>query len=208
MVVSSSFLKGAQHLTQKFSLILIGCGISLMSGDVGLAFPLMEDKFSDQPQIQARIDAPNPPQPQHLPDQGMNETVLYPLPVKAEISSGVGMRLNPITQQEAFHYGVDIVAPLGTPILAAFSGRVLYADRFAGLGNLVILEHSNRQVTRYAHMSKMIVSPGQVVKQGDVIGFVGATGRAQVSHLHFEWWQQQGPHEHDWVVFDSSVLWR
>ncbi|NJK61798.1 MAG: M23 family metallopeptidase [Synechococcaceae cyanobacterium SM2_3_1] len=208
MVVSSSSLRRAQHLIQQFSVIIIGCGISVLSGNVGLAFPLMADKFSDQPQIQARIDAPNAPQPQQVQEQWGNETVLYPLPMKAEISSGVGMRLNPITQQEAFHYGVDIVAPLGTPILAAFSGRVLYADSFAGLGNLVILEHSNHQVTRYAHMSKMIVSPGQVVKQGEVIGFVGATGRAQVSHLHFEWWQQQGPDQHDWVVFDSSVLWR
>jgi murein DD-endopeptidase MepM/ murein hydrolase activator NlpD len=169
----------------------------------------MEDSLTEQPQIHARIDAPSAPHsPMHFQDQGASETVLYPLPIKAEISSGVGMRLNPITHRESFHYGVDMVAPLGTPILAAFSGRVLYADNFAGLGNLVILEHRDRQVTRYAHMSKMIVSPGQVVKQGDVIGFVGATGRAQVSHLHFEWWQQQGPKEEDWVVFDSSVLWQ
>lgn len=137
-----------------------------------------------------------------------NEAILYPLPHKVPLTSSVGMRLNPITRTNKFHYGVDLVAPYGTPILAAFSGDVTFASVLGGLGKVVILSHANAQVTRYAHMSSMAVTAGHVVRQGDIIGYVGSTGRSQVNHLHFEWWQRQGPTDSDWVVFDPTSLWK
>ncbi len=163
--------------------------------------PWLEEE--SQPEFEFTRQAPQTPW-----NQVVREQLSYPLPQKVTLSSPVGMRTHPITGRYQFHYGVDLPAPQGTPILAAFSGEVVFADRFGGLGKVVILYHAGEQVTRYAHMSKMIVSPGQTVRQGEMIGHVGSTGLSQGSHLHFEWWQRQGPGDSDWVVFDPSVLWK
>ncbi|MFA6749234.1 MAG: M23 family metallopeptidase, partial [Candidatus Riflebacteria bacterium] len=82
--------------------------------------------------------------------------------------------------------GIDIAAPKGTPILAATNGKVIYAGRRSGYGNLIIVSHANGYSTRYAHCSSIIARKGQQVKAGQIIGRVGATGVATGNHLHFE----------------------
>ena len=105
---------------------------------------------------------------------------------KMSLSSSYGMRVHPITGKLARHNGVDIPAPYGTPIYATADGIVGRAQRLGGYGNYVEIEHGNAIETRYGHMSSFIVRPGQQVKKGDVIGYVGSTGRSTGNHLHYE----------------------
>lgn len=101
-------------------------------------------------------------------------------------SSNFGWRLDPFTGKSAMHEGVDFVVPQGTPIHAAASGIVVYADMHPQFGNLVEIDHGNDILTRYAHASKLLVDVGQVVKRGQLISLVGSTGRSTGNHLHFE----------------------
>lgn len=102
------------------------------------------------------------------------------------MSSSYGMRVHPITGKVARHNGIDIPAPRGTPIYATADGIVGRAQRLGGYGNYVEIEHGNDIETRYGHMSSYIVTPGQSVRQGDIIGYVGSTGRSTGNHLHYE----------------------
>lgn len=102
------------------------------------------------------------------------------------LSSTYGMRVHPITGKLARHNGVDIPAPRGTPIYATADGIVGRAQRLGGYGNYVEIEHGNAIETRYGHMSSYVVMPGQMVRQGDIIGYVGSTGRSTGNHLHYE----------------------
>jgi murein DD-endopeptidase MepM/ murein hydrolase activator NlpD len=102
-------------------------------------------------------------------------------PVRGRLSSRFGMRGN------HHHDGIDITAPRGTPVYAAASGRVIHADAsLAGYGKLIILKHSDRYSTVYAHNEVLLVKVGQFVEQGERIALVGNTGRASSPHLHFE----------------------
>ena len=101
-------------------------------------------------------------------------------------SSNYGWRIDPFTGQNAFHEGVDFMAEIGTPILAAAGGIVVYSDNHAGYGNMVEIDHGNGLASRYGHMSKRLVKVGDVVLRGQEIGEVGSTGRSTGPHLHFE----------------------
>lgn len=101
-------------------------------------------------------------------------------------ASGFGWRIDPITGRMAMHEGVDFIAETGTPIHAAAAGVVVTAEYHPAYGNMVEIDHGGDLVTRYAHASKMLVKPGQVVKRGDKIAEVGSTGRSTGPHLHFE----------------------
>ncbi|THB69760.1 MAG: M23 family metallopeptidase [Desulfovibrio sp.] len=107
-------------------------------------------------------------------------------PTQGRYSSPFGYRVNPVTGRRAFHKGIDITAPTGTPILASATGRITYADRFTSYGIVVEVNHGNGIMTRYAHMSQIAVRLGQRVARGDVIGYVGSTGRSTAPHLHYE----------------------
>lgn len=116
---------------------------------------------------------------------------IWPVTGHTDISSGYGPRIDPITGEKgAFHQGIDIPAPTGTPIHAAASGTVIYAQfgsaPYGGYGNLVIIRHSSSLVTMYAHCSKLLVTVGQTVQQGQGIALVGSTGKATGAHCHFE----------------------
>ncbi|CAB3796607.1 hypothetical protein LMG28688_04351 [Paraburkholderia caffeinitolerans] len=100
--------------------------------------------------------------------------------------SPFGNRLDPFTQRLSFHPGLDIVAPTGTPILAAAGGRVIFAGVKSGYGNAVEIDHGNGFVTRYGHASKIDVQVGQIVLPREHIADVGSTGRSTGPHLHFE----------------------
>ena len=101
-------------------------------------------------------------------------------------SSNFGWRIDPFTGKSAMHEGVDFVVPLGTPIHSAASGIVVYAAMHPQFGNLVEIDHGNDILTRYAHASKLAVKVGQVVKRGQLVSYVGSTGRSTGNHLHFE----------------------
>jgi len=106
----------------------------------------------------------------------------------ARISSGFGMRKHPILGYTKMHGGTDFAAPAGTPILAAGDGKVAFAGPNGGYGNYVKLEHKDGLETAYAHMSRLAkgIQRGKSVRQGDVIGYVGSTGRSTGPHLHYE----------------------
>lgn len=104
----------------------------------------------------------------------------------ARLSSGFGMRLHPVLGYSAMHRGVDFAAPIGAPILAAGDGTVERAGPFSTYGNYVKLRHANGYETAYAHMSRVAVAAGARVRQGQIIGYVGETGRATGPHLHYE----------------------
>ncbi|NJR65335.1 MAG: M23 family metallopeptidase [Leptolyngbyaceae cyanobacterium CRU_2_3] len=131
-----------------------------------------------------------------------NVSLLFPLTIPAVITSVFGWRIHPIAGESRFHSGTDIGAPQGTPVLAAFSGKVQIADLMGGYGLAVVLRHdSDTEETLYGHMSEIFVKPGDTVKQGDVIGRVGSTGYSTGPHLHFEFHKltPQG-----WVVLDPG----
>jgi murein DD-endopeptidase MepM/ murein hydrolase activator NlpD len=101
-------------------------------------------------------------------------------PVNGPVVSGFGMRWG------RMHEGIDIAAASGTPIRAAAAGRVVYAGWMSGYGNLVAIDHGGGVSTAYAHQSSMAVGNGQLVSQGQTIGYVGCTGHCFGPHLHFE----------------------
>lgn len=106
----------------------------------------------------------------------------------ARLSSGFGMRKHPVLGYNKMHKGVDFAAPTGTPIYAAGDGTISFAGRKGGYGNYVQLRHNSTLKTAYAHMHKFAkgISQGKRVSQGDVIGYVGTTGRSTGPHLHYE----------------------
>ncbi len=109
-------------------------------------------------------------------------------PVRGYLSANFGNRIDPFTGQRDFHPGIDISAPIGTKVLAPADGVVISVGEKGGYGNAIVLNHQYGVATRYGHLSGYNVRPGQKVKRGDVIGFVGSTGRSTAPHLHYEVW--------------------
>jgi murein DD-endopeptidase MepM/ murein hydrolase activator NlpD len=101
-------------------------------------------------------------------------------------SSNYGYRLDPLTGRNSFHTGVDLIAPSGTPIVAAAGGVVSTVAFVHEYGNIVEIDHDNGLTSRYAHLSKSLVKVGDVVLKGQPVAQVGATGRTTGPHLHFE----------------------
>jgi murein DD-endopeptidase MepM/ murein hydrolase activator NlpD len=104
----------------------------------------------------------------------------------ARITSGFGMRMHPILGYSKMHKGLDFGAATGTPIMAAGDGTIAFAGGKGAYGNYVQIRHEGSYSTAYGHMSRIAVRSGQRVRQGQVIGYVGATGRATGPHLHYE----------------------
>ncbi|MBT8272116.1 MAG: M23 family metallopeptidase, partial [Bacteroidia bacterium] len=103
------------------------------------------------------------------------------------MASGYGNRIDPFTKVRKFHYGMDFTAPRGTPVYATGDGVVKRADASAsGYGKHIRIDHGYGYVSLYAHLHKYNVRKNQKVKRGDLIGFVGSTGRSEAPHLHYE----------------------
>ena len=117
-------------------------------------------------------------------------------PVRGYLSAGFGNRRDPFTGQRDFHSGIDVSTPIGTRIFAPADGVVLSAAVQGAYGNSLIMDHGYGVVTRYGHLDAYAVRPGQRVRRGDLIAFVGSTGRSTGPHLHYEVWvrdQAQNP---------------
>jgi murein DD-endopeptidase MepM/ murein hydrolase activator NlpD len=101
-------------------------------------------------------------------------------------SSNFGWRIDPFTGQKGFHEGIDFPADAGTPIVAAASGKVIFADVHPQYGKMIEIDHGNGLVSRYAHASVLLVKEGDLVVRGQQVARVGTTGRSTGPHLHFE----------------------
>jgi len=143
------------------------------------------------------------PRPAGIRGNG-NRTLIFPLIGSAEVTSGFGWRLHPILGTWLMHSGRDLAAPEGTPVVAALSGRVVSSGDAGGYGLAIEIEHDNpRRRTLYGHLSELYVREGDRIRQGEVIGRVGSTGRSTGPHLHFE---MRMPQEGGWVAVDPGEL--
>jgi murein DD-endopeptidase MepM/ murein hydrolase activator NlpD len=107
-------------------------------------------------------------------------------PARGIMTSRFGTRRDPVSGKPAFHPAIDISAPKGHPVVAPADGVVLRSGRNGGLGKSIVLSHGYGLTTRFGHLSRIDVQPGQKVRRGDVIGAVGSTGRSTGYHLHYE----------------------
>lgn len=109
------------------------------------------------------------------------------MPVEsATLTSGFGMRVHPVLGGRRAHKGIDLAQPTGTPVFATADGLVSRAEWFSSYGLYISLEHGAEIQTRYGHLSRLNVASGQMVHKGDIIGYVGSTGRSTGPHLHYE----------------------
>jgi murein DD-endopeptidase MepM/ murein hydrolase activator NlpD len=133
-----------------------------------------------------------------------NVSLMFPLSIPSVITSAFGWRIHPISGGYRFHQGTDIGAPMGTPVVAAYTGKVAIANFMGGYGLTVVMSHGDETIeTLYAHMSELFVQPGEWVEQGEVIGRVGSTGNSTGPHLHFEFRQKT---EQGWLSMDAGQL--
>lgn len=105
---------------------------------------------------------------------------------EVRIASGYGMRIHPIQKIKMMHYGIDLVAPKGTPVVTTASGIVEKAESAEGYGNIVLVKHSDTYSTFYTQLLKFSVAPGQKIQKGEVIGYLGESGISTGPHLHYE----------------------
>ncbi len=104
----------------------------------------------------------------------------------AAMTSGFGMRIHPVLGGRRGHKGIDLAMPVGTPVYATADGVISKADWFSSYGLFISIEHGGKIQTRFGHLSRLNVASGQSVKKGDLIGYVGTTGRSTGPHLHYE----------------------
>ena len=102
------------------------------------------------------------------------------------ILSVFGLRKHPVYHTSEFHPGIDIKAAMGDPVTASAGGSIIYSGKQSGYGNIVIIDHDKGLCTVYAHLSEILIEPGSVVTEGQVIGRVGMSGNSTGPHLHFE----------------------
>jgi murein DD-endopeptidase MepM/ murein hydrolase activator NlpD len=114
-------------------------------------------------------------------------------PVEGRVTGPFGARIDPFNGEGAFHRGVDISCSYGHAVVAPADGSVTFADFYAGYGRMLEVDHGHGIATRYGHLSGFAVAEGQTVREGDVIGYVGMSGRATGPHLHYEVWVQDTP---------------
>ena len=107
-------------------------------------------------------------------------------PVQGRLTGSFGERIDPFNGEGAFHRGVDIATDYGTPVIAPADGTITFADFMNGYGRAIVLDHSQGITTLYGHLSGFAVTPGQKVQRGDVLGYVGQSGRSTGPHLHYE----------------------
>ncbi|WP_374443728.1 peptidoglycan DD-metalloendopeptidase family protein [Stella sp.] len=159
--------------------------VSRQGGRGGPFVPLARDREPDA------AGKPGPQLERHLDRLERIERVLRVMPIGAPLASysfesGFGRRSDPFRKRAAMHEGVDLAAPMRTPLHATAPGTVVHAGRKAAYGNTVDVRHAGGLVTRYAHLADVKVSVGDTVARGDVVGLLGSTGRSTGPHVHYE----------------------
>jgi len=142
----------------------------------------------DKPQTQALVPSRTVASPMGA-SAAVSRAVSIPsrMPVEGiRLTSTFGMREHPVLGGRRAHKGVDLAAPTGTPVYATADGQVEKAEWFSGYGLYIALDHGGSMETRYGHMSRLNVAAGQQVRKGELIGYVGSTGRSTGPHLHYE----------------------
>jgi len=161
------------------------------SGGLGLAAQIARSVTPDA------AEPPPAPAPTPWAGRAVTEHGLHPfgalaapdpleLPAAGRVTSGFGVRADPLTGRPSAHPGVDVGAPEGAPIRASARGVVVAAGPRGGYGNAVEIDHGDGLATLYGHASQLLVSPGETVEAGQEIATVGSTGRSTGPHLHFE----------------------
>ena len=161
-----------------------------INADVAEVNRQLDDEIAGAEEIQAEIARKQ----KQLEEQRRQNNItidsetnyMWPLPGCYRLTSLFGYRIHPITGKAHSHTGIDIPASGGTPILACKSGQVVTSAYHYSYGNYVVIDHGNGNSTLYAHMSSRAVSEGQMVTQGQTIGYVGTTGSSTGNHLHLE----------------------
>jgi murein DD-endopeptidase MepM/ murein hydrolase activator NlpD len=114
-------------------------------------------------------------------------------PVEGRITGAFGRRIDPFKGEGAFHRGVDISSSYGHSVVSPADGTVVYAAFMNGYGRMIVIHHGHGIATRYGHLSRIAVADGQRVKRGDILGYVGMSGRSTGPHLHYEVWLHGTP---------------
>jgi murein DD-endopeptidase MepM/ murein hydrolase activator NlpD len=160
------------------------------SVDVATALRSMDEKVGNLTEKSTRLEAFFRDQRQQL----ASTPSIWP--VRGYLSENFGKRIDPFTGQPDFHPGLDISTPIGTKVVSPADGVVVFCGQKNGYGNALVIDHGYGIVTRYGHLAGFNVKPGQRVRRGEVIAFVGNTGRSTAPHLHYEVWvddQAQNP---------------
>ena len=118
--------------------------------------------------------------------QVKTNAIVFPI-LTPRVSSEFGFRVHPIRGYSAKHQGVDLAVPEGSHVRAIMSGRIVFADRYAGFGKLITVDHGGGRMSLYGHLNEFLVNVGDEVPAGALLGRVGQTGAATGPHLHFEW---------------------
>lgn len=121
-----------------------------------------------------------------LPSKASSDAAIGSPVKKGRISSLFGIREDPFGGDPRFHAGIDIAAPVGTPVRPVAAGRVIFSGVYHGFGRIVAIQHGKHMSSLYAHFDDLKVAVGQLVHRDSVIGVVGSSGRATGPHLHFE----------------------
>lgn len=129
------------------------------------------------------------------------DAIVFPI-LTPRVSSGFGFRVHPIRGYSAKHQGIDLAVPENSHVRAIMAGRVVFADRYAGFGKLVTVDHGKGRTSLYGHLSEILVNVGEKIPAGALLGRVGSTGMATGPHLHFEW-RIQGKSVDPMKVFPS-----
>ena len=182
-------------LNQSISLIhLLPCSMAVIPKNLSIVpefvsnsslFPLMAPNSIEQ--LLKTYDLKNYLQPQPpVKHSSTSDLLLFSCPSEGRITSQFGKRTDPVFEGTAIHYGIDIASRVGTPIMAAADGRVKYVGNKTHWGNVIIIDHSKGYQTIYAHLHKFGVCSGDTVSRGQMIGFLGNTGKSTGPHLHYE----------------------
>ncbi|WP_422344137.1 M23 family metallopeptidase [Parasphingorhabdus sp.] len=177
---------------------ILGLAISFSStamaagaADAGLPLDVLKDKSESSDKILGEADPAFRLLFNKWSDHGKKQAVSLTIPSRKpvenyKLTSTFGFRSDPFKGRRARHKGIDMAGPVGTPIYATADGIVGRSQWVRGYGNYIEINHGNEIQTRYGHMSRLNVKANARVKSGDLIGFMGSTGRSTGSHLHYE----------------------
>lgn len=153
-------------------------GDKILSGTAPMVAPAGDSTFHSLFMSWKKADAVATPGAISVPSSKPVQTATY--------TSGYGVRSDPFRGSAAMHAGIDLAAPMGTPVYATADGVVDRAEWSGGYGNLVEIDHGKGLQTRFGHLSRVLVHPGERVVRGQEIALMGSTGRSTGSHLHYE----------------------